>query len=360
MRIAIIGTGGIGRGYAVFLAGEGHTPVLWSPTGAAEADFAGGKPLTATGVLPGEVSVLVAGSPAEALARAEAVIIAVTANGFRGVMEAIAPQLAASQTVIVSAHCSFAALYLAKLLAERGLELPIVAWSTTAVTARKSGPTSVHISGVRSQVDIAAVPKRLEEEGLATCRALFGDRFALRDDILAIMLSNLNPPAHMANMLGNLTRAEKGEDWPNYGSITPGVGRIVEAMDRERLALATAFGLAVRTVQDHYVLSFGVEPGPVSAMAQAVYRKRPELLGPKTLDTRFITEDVPFGLLPLEFLGAIAGVPMPLHQAGIELFSAISARNFRAENDLLPLLALDGLSAAELHRLAREGWAGRG
>ncbi|MFC7400633.1 NAD/NADP octopine/nopaline dehydrogenase family protein [Chelatococcus sp. GCM10030263] len=358
MRIAIIGAGGIGRGYAVLLAREGHAPVFWSPTGAAEADFAGGKPLTATGILPGELSVPVAASSAEAIDGAEVVIIAVTANGFRRVMEAIAPQLAAGQTVIVSAHCSFAALYLAKLLAERGLELPIVAWSTTAVTARKSGPTGVHISGVRSQVDIAAVPKRLETEGLAACRALFGDRFALRDDVLAIMLSNLNPPAHMANMLGNLTRAEKGEDWPNYGSITPAVGRIVEAMDRERLALAAAFGLTVRTVQDHYALSFGVEPGPVSDMAQAVYRKRPELLGPKSLDTRFITEDVPFGLLPLERLGAIAGVPMPLHQAGIELFSAISARGFRAENDLLPLLDLDGLSAVEVHRLAREGWAG--
>jgi opine dehydrogenase len=360
MRVAIIGTGGIGRGYAVVLAREGHTPVFWSATGMAQNDFAGGKPLSATGVMPGELSVPLAASSAEAIDGAEAVIIAVTANGFRMVAEAIAPHLTPGQTVIVSAHSSFVALYLAKLLAARGLELPIVALSTTAVTARKSGPTGVHISGVRSQVDIAALPKRLERQGLATCRALFGDRFALRDDILAIMLSNLNPPAHMANMLGNLTRAEQGEDWPNYGSITPGVGRIVEAMDRERLALAAAFGLTVRSVQDHYVLSFGVEPGPVSDMAQAVYRKRPELLGPKTLDTRFITEDVPFGLLPLEWLGAIAGVPMPLHQAGIALFSAISARDFRAENDLLPLLDLDGLSAVELHHLAREGWAGRG
>ena len=96
------------------------------------------------------------------------------------------------------------------------------------------------------------------------------------------MLSNLNPPGHMATMLGNLTRAERGEDWPNYGSITQGVGRIIDAMDVERMTLARAFGVAVRSVQDHYVHSFGVEPGPVDEMAAAVYRKRPELLGPKT------------------------------------------------------------------------------
>jgi len=33
MKIAIPGTGGIGRGYAAFLAAADHAPVLWSPTG---------------------------------------------------------------------------------------------------------------------------------------------------------------------------------------------------------------------------------------------------------------------------------------------------------------------------------------
>ena len=154
-------------------------------------------------------------------------------------------------------------------------------------------------------------------------------------------------------MLGNLTRAERGEDWPNYGSITQGVGRIVDAMDVERLALAAAFGLSVRSVQDHYVHSFGVSPGPVGEMAAAVYKNRPELLGPKTLDTRFITEDVPFGLVPLEALGQVTDMPLPLHQAGIALFDAICDRNFRAENDLLSALDLAGLSAADLHRELR-------
>jgi len=72
-------------------------------------------------------------------------------------------------------------------------------------------------------------------------------------------------------------------------------------------------------------------------------------MGPKTLDTRFITEDVPFGLVPLEALGRVAGVPLPLHQAGIALFDAICAQDFRAGNDLLPALGLERLTASELH-----------
>jgi len=350
MRVAIIGSGGIGRGYLAYLTSRGHQPSLWSPSGAAQIDFAAPATIDVTGQLATSFRPAVAGSCAEALAGAEAVIVAVSANGFRAVLDALVPHLADRQTVIISSHCSFAALFLHRQLAQRARDLPIVAWSTTALTARKSGPRSVHISGVRSKVDVATLPARHAPTGLSVCQRLFGDRFEQRQDVLAIMLSNLNPPSHMANMLGNLTRAERCEDWPNYGSITQGVGRIVDAMDLERLALARAFGVEVRSVQEHFLHSFGVEPGPVAEMAAAVYAKRPELLGPKTLDTRFITEDVPFGLVPLEALGVIAGVPLPLHQAGIALFNAICARDFRAENDLLPLLNLEALDVGALRR----------
>jgi opine dehydrogenase len=350
MRVAIIGSGGIGRGYFAYLASQGHSPILWSPSGAADADFAGGAMLDVTGHVESAFRPVIGCDCAEATEKADAVVVAVSAGGFRTVLDALAPNLNNGQTVIISSHSSFAALYLHRLLTGRGIDLPIAAWATTALTARKSGAHSVHISGVRSKVDVATLPVRHAAKALSVCQGLFGDRFEQRDGILAIMLSNLNPPSHMANMLGNLTRAERGEDWPNYGSITQGVGRIVEAMDVERITLAHAFGLKVRSVQEHFFHSFGVTAGPVDQMAAEVYKKRPELLGPKTLDTRFITEDVPFGLVPLEALGAIAGVPLPLHQAGIAIFDAICARNFRAENDLLPLLNLQTLNSSELRR----------
>lgn len=353
MRVAIIGFGGIGRGYTAYLTAQGHEPVIWSPSGAAADDFGDDAPLTATGKLEAVVPLHIVPDCAEAIDGADAVIVAVQANGFKMVLDAIAPCLTAGQIVIVSAHCSFAALYLHRLLRQRDIDVPIAVWATTALTARKSGRRSVHISGLRAKLDVATLPVRHAQTGLETCRTLFGDRFEPREDVLAIMLSNLNPPAHVANMLGNLTRAERGEDWPNYGSITTGVGRIVDAMDVERLMLADAFGLSVRSVQDHYVHSFGVAPGPVGEMAAAVYENRPELLGPKTLETRFITEDVPFGLVPLEVLGRVTGVALPLHEAGIALFDAICARRFRMDNDLLPALDLGRLSAVELHQELR-------
>jgi opine dehydrogenase len=160
----------------------------------------------------------------------------------------------------------------------------------------------------------------------------------------------------MANFLCNFTRAERGEAWANYGGITPSVARLIEALDIERLALAAAFGLKVRTIHDHFHLSFGVPRGPLAEMAAAVFAKRPQLMGPATTDTRFVTEDVPFGLMPLVVLAAATDVKMPLHEAGIALFSALYGRNFRAENDLLADLELNGVHPNAFHARLRNGW----
>ena len=353
MRVAILGTGGIGRGYAAFLASTGHTPVLWSPTGTGL--IAPGGALVATGVVAGSFHVRVAAGCAEAVRDADAVLLAVTGNGLYPTIEAVAPVLRNGQPVIISGHLAFAALHLSRRLAAHGVRAPIAAWATTAVTARRGAGFSVHVSGRRAMLDVATLPVADAATGLRVCQDLFGDRFRAQSDLLAIMLSNLNPPAHMANMLCNLTRAERGEDWANYGGITPAVARLIRALDAERLALAAAFGLQVRTIEDHFVASFGVERASLADMAQVVFGKRPDLKGPKTLDTRFVTEDVPFGLVPLVLLGQVAGVPMPLHDAGVALFSALYDRRFEAENDLLPTLQLDRLSRAQVHDALRNG-----
>lgn len=357
MKAAILGAGGIGLGYAALLCSRGHQATLWSPSGAAASALQMGRPLTATGAVAGTFRPAGASSCSEAVDGAEVVIIAVPGYGHRRVIDELAPHLRAGQVVVISAHLSFSALYLAKRLAERGVELPIAAWATTVTTGRRGEALSVNVSAVRSRLDIACVPTHGIARAEAACRELFGDRFDWRADVLAISLSNLNPPAHMAISLLNFTRMERAEEWENYGCITEGVGRLMEALDVERLAVAAKFGLEVRTIFQHYVLSFGVTENSVHEMAQAVNRMRGgQPAGPKTVDTRYVLEDTPFGLVPMVALGRIAGVPVPLHQAGVELFAALYARDFRAENDLLDEIGLEGMSAADLHRVVRDGF----
>jgi opine dehydrogenase len=234
--------------------------------------------------------------------------------------------------------------------------LPIVVWGTTVVTARRAGDCSVTVNTVRQKVDVATLPHSAAKQGHALCTALFGDRFVPRDGVMAITLSNLNPQNHLGIALLNLTRMEKGEVWGQGEHVTPAVGRVIEALDLERLAIAQALGLQVRTVQQHFSLSFHVPQGTVSAMNQEMHRQGRGGLGPATAESRYVLEDVPYGLCCTTLLGRLAGRPAVLHEAGIALMSAAYGRDLAALNDLAPAVGLATLPLDELLRICRDGY----
>lgn len=356
MIVAVLGAGAIGLGTTAALMERGHTVRLWSPSGAGTVFLAEGKALVAEGAIVGRFTPQRAASAQAAIEGADIVLVAVPGNGHRSVIDAACDHLASGQTVVISSHCSLSALYLSRRLAEKRLACPIVAWATTVTTGRRVPPGGVAVATLRKEVDVAAIPARDSPAALATCRALLGERFRVREDLLAIALSNLNPPTHMANALCNLTRMEKGERWANYDGITESVGRLIEALDRERLAVAAAYGLTVRSVHEHMRLSFDLPAGSMAEMACVLHARRGGPPGPTTLEHRYVTEDVPFGLVPLIAIARAAGVAVPLHEAGVALFTALYGRDFAAENDLLPAIGVREMTAQALHAAAREGF----
>ncbi|WEX08000.1 NAD/NADP octopine/nopaline dehydrogenase family protein [Chelativorans sp. AA-79] len=338
MRVAILGAGGVALAMAAMLEQAGHTVAVWSPSGASIGELATSD-LVTTGVIEHRLRVAFVPTAAEAVKEANVIIVALPANGHRNVFDAALPHVAPGQTVIVSAQLSMGALYLAQRLEQRGVDVTVIAFATTVLMGRRSGPDTVAIGGIRNLLEIAVLPEHRASEGLQTCRALFGDRFRLAANLTAIALSNLNPPIHMASALCNFTRIEKAEYWANYDAITPSVARFIEALDAERLAVAAAHGVSVRSVEDHYRLTFGFAEGmSVAEMAAAVHEKRKGPPGPTSLETRFVTEDVPFGIVQVIDLAREKSVPVPLHKAGVAIFCALYGRDFRAENDLLPAI----------------------
>jgi opine dehydrogenase len=195
----------------------------------------------------------------------------------------------------------------------------------------------------------------LSEQGLGICQALFGERFVQRDGLLAIALSNLNPQNHMGIALCNLTRMERGEPWSQGQNVTPAVGRLLEALDAERLAIAAALGLSVRNIFEHFHLSFHVPLASVSEMNQTMHAGERGGSGPGTADSRYVLEDVPFGLVVTALLGRKCGRPALLHEAGVRIFSALYGRDFETENDLLVALGLNDLTLEQITRLSLTG-----
>lgn len=343
MKISILGGGPVGITYAALLVKNGFETTIYSES---------------SGVNPGSVkiegavnfdgNISYANSIEAATKHADVLICTRGAGGVKSLIEGILPHIESHQTLIFSAELSLSSSYADMKLKSIGKHIPIISWSTTVVTAQRLSADHVVSGTLRNRIDYAVTNPHHANDSKALLESLFGPRFHPLPNALSVALSNLNPAIHLANSLANLTRIEKGERWDNYAGITPAVGRVIEALDVERMVLAERFGFQVRDVFEHYLQTFpGLTPGSVSEMAAQVSERGPTALGPRSIDTRYLTEDIPFGLVPLVWLGEQAGVAMPLHNAGIRLACAYTGRDFFSENTMLP--AIEGYWKEQSH-----------
>ncbi|MCC7283309.1 MAG: NAD/NADP octopine/nopaline dehydrogenase family protein [Acetobacteraceae bacterium] len=326
MRLAILGDGAIARGSAALAVSRGHGVVQWS-----RGFKAGGqKTLHCEGALKGDFPVSLAAGPKQALDGADAAAIIVPANGHRFVMEAIAPHLAPGVPVLVIAAASLSPTVLTKLTGGRN---PVAALGTTPVTGRTAGE-GVRMTGIRPRVGVFGGPAML-----ALAEALWGEgHFDDAPDLIAAALSNINPIAHLAIALCNVTRIEHRESWPQYGNMTVAVCRLIEALDDERQALAHAYGTSIPTARQHFVRSNATTAHDLAGMTAEIQARGGGVNGPTDMDTRYILEDVPFGLVFYQWLARHKRVALPLTDASVALASALWGRDLAAMNDLIPLL----------------------
>ena len=81
-----------------------------------------------------------------------------------------------------------------------------------------------------------------------------------------------------------------------------------------------------------------------------------DVIGPSTADSRYILEDVPYGLVLTVLLGRLVNRPATLHEAGINILSAMYGRDFMKENELLIGLGLIGYNDNDGNIPSLEQW----
>lgn len=342
LKVAIIGAGPIGYGSAVILADRGHRPVIWSPSGASTELIAGGAPVVATGVIDGSFTIEAASDPQTACADATAILIAVPAYAHRFVLDAIGPYLRPEQTLIFTSQLSLSLFYLRGLLSRLGTSVQSCAWGTTLASGVKPKQNEVRFY-MRSSVYVADHQTRRRGDGYRLSSSLFGEHFVPAPALQDVIFSNTGGVIHMPLSLANISRIESGETWNGFANTTEAVGNLTEAVDDERLQVAAAYGAHPISIRGHFSNTFGVPEGPVHEMLSSVSKMdlHSAPTSPRSLQTRWINEDIPYAGATLEFLGRLAGVPTPLHTAVIDLFDAMLRRSMRRENNLISDLDLD-------------------
>jgi opine dehydrogenase len=340
MKIGIAGTGGVALASAAWLLRSSHHQVaLWSLSGRG-TEALREAPLQTTGLFEAQLRVPVADSATVLAAQADVLLIAAPVTNHRAIADALVPHLRDGQTVIVSSMSSLSALYLFEAARRHGKDVTVASFGTTVFTARRDGPASVRVMTRRGTLGVSALPCTRLPEVLALCQALFGDGFTAQDNVLVSALSNVNPISHGPLALYNWTRIERAEPWPQYHYMTPRVSAVIERLDAERLALARAFGLKLHSLEEHFARSFNTTASGIAQIAAELHAKRGGPPGPTDMATRFVVEDVPYGLVFAAALARMAGVPCAATQTMIDSASLIAGRDFAGENELIEPLGL--------------------
>jgi opine dehydrogenase len=158
---------------------------------------------------------------------------------------------------------------------------------------------------------------------------------------------------HICGIVTNVGRVEGPERYNFYAAnMVPSVCNFIDAMDRERIAVAKTYSVHVDDVRTWlkktYNLSHPTLSETLQEMAFTHYEHAP---APKSLKHRYLVQDVGCGLVGALSLARAAGIATPVSDAAVTIADALTGRDFFAEGRNLERLGLAGKSPQEIIRL---------
>jgi opine dehydrogenase len=266
---------------------------------------------------------------AEALGVNDVVLVIVPAYAHKPFAEACAEHLRKGQVVVLMPG-TLGSLEFGRLVRERGAPAGVIfaETDTAPYVCRKVGPAAAHIWGVVSGLGLGVFPATQTERVLSLMYELFPGIHAY-PHLLACGLAAMNPVVHPAGVLLNAGRIEhaRGDFYFYDEGVTPSVCQLIHAVDRERLAVAAALGVKLHAVDEAFhAAGFGPK-GDLWATINGS-RMLTQLRAPGALETRWLTEDVPYGLAAWALLGEQLGVAVPVLRALVQLTSATVGIDF--------------------------------
>lgn len=350
MKVAVIGGGNGGQALAAWISYKGNQVSLYdrSPDRIKRIQDNNGIELTGKVNLKTNIS-LISNDIVSVIGNAELIMITTTASAHKEIANNIADYLCDGQIVVLNPGRTGGALEFRNTLNELVPDKKIyVAEAQTLVFAcRIIEDGKVNIIGIKDRVLLSAIPSTQTIHVINCLKKLF-DCFYPANNILETSFENIGAMFHPCVTLFNEAAIERGAQFYFYRDMTEGLAKLIEEADKERLAVANAYGYKAISAKDWVSYAYnGVEGNTLCERMQnnpAYY----DILAPTSINCRQITEDIPTGIVPLSELGRAAGIKTPLFDSLITLCSILLDKDFREEGRNLRNLGLEGLTKDEI------------
>jgi opine dehydrogenase len=291
----------------------------------------------------------------EALEHVDYIMMAMAATGHEHFFESMLPFLRDGQTIVTWPGYFSALRFNTMLRTKKVSKAVIFAESHTFPFAcRFVAPCKVRIFLEGRRILVSSFPGKFRDKVVDDLRPLY-PIFSCQNT-LSTSLNDPNPIVHPIVMILNAVPVETRSDFHFYrDGVTLPVARAIKAVRDEMAKILSTMGIEPLEYPEE---SYWLKSGIMSAYFKTPFDKEgaaASIDGPHFLKHRFITEDVPFGLVPSALLARKLGIEVPVISAMIEICSLLNNTNYWKTGTSLEDLGLDVLSARDIPKFLENG-----
>jgi len=275
----------------------------------------------------------VTNEPSEAVPDAELVLVYYVANYHPMVAERLAPHLQRDQCVVLNPGYGGSLLFEKALKAAGNDSIPLFAeFETLPYSCRINAPGSVRIESLNVRHPFAAYPASRSREFIDRFSSVLGE-CPPRTHLLEVALHNPNLLIHTIGVLMNVALVEN-EDRPIHmyrDGFPPSMRNLIRRLDDDKMDVLEKLGAPRVPYFDEFQARTFLERDE-DFQAGFMHYASEAPGGPYSVDHRYVTEDVPMGLVLLHSLGEAAGVPTPVCDSLVHIASGfLPEHDFWAE-----------------------------
>jgi len=361
-KVAILGAGNGGCAFAGHLALKGFEVGLYEDPefGVEGIKEAGGIELTDKLEGFGRLS-KVSTDIGEVMPSADVVMVVVPAFAQSIMMERALPYLEDGQVVVFNPD-NFASLVFRKMLNSEGVkkDIKIAGTASLLYACMKIGPAKVEIQYVKDVMFVAALPATDSDVVIQSLGGIYSSLLPARN-ILEVSFGNVNQVLHCPTAILNAGRIEdtKGDFMFYWEGMTESVCRVMEEIDKEKIRVAEEVGFELMSTHDYMARYYYQSEKAGEDLHDFVTHSRvhggrgPD--APEDLHYRYLSEDVPYGLVLISLFAKEVGVSTPAIDSIITLASILNETDYLEEGRSMEEVGLSGKSCTEILELIGRG-----
>lgn len=271
----------------------------------------------------------------------------------------LAPLLKEGQIVVFHPGY-FGSLLLARILKEvnPNQNIRLADAQTMIYCARNKGPAHAWIFAIKKELQLAAFPGKDTKEIVNAINTAY-PQFVPARDVLETFLNNVALVFHPAPTVLNAGRIEstKGNFIYYWEGVTDSVARFMESIDEERLNIVEKLGLERVPAKDWMKIMYSQYGAKGDTLREVLLncQNYETAACPNNLKFTYISQDVPYGLVPMIFLAEKMGIKTPYSRVVAEMASYLNEINYWEEGFDKKSIGLQDMNLNEMISFLQEG-----